>query len=96
MKISIQSIHFDASAQLESFIQKKVAKLGQYCDDIMSAEVVLKVVKPETAQNIKLLVPKSDDIFSSKVADTFEEAVDVAVDALVKQLQKMKEKMRAK
>lgn len=44
----------------------------------MSAEVVLKVVKPETAQNkeasIKLLVPKSDDIFSSKVADTFEEA----------------------
>lgn len=100
MKISIQSIHFDASTQLESFIQKKVAKLGQYCDDIMSAEVVLKVVKPETAQNkeasIKLLVPKSDDIFSSKVADTFEEAVDVAVDALVKQLQKMKEKMRAK
>ena len=66
----------------------------------MSAEVVLKVVKPETAQNkeasIKLLVPKSDDIFSSKVADTFEEAVDVAVDALVKQLQKMKEKMKAK
>lgn len=100
MKISIQSIHFDASTQFESFIQKKVAKLGQYCDDIMSAEVVLKVVKPETAQNkeasIKLLVPKSDDIFSSKVADTFEEAVDVAVDALVKQLQKMKEKMRAK
>lgn len=100
MKISIQSIHFDASTQLESFIQKKVAKLGQYCDDIISAEVVLKVVKPEVAQNkeaaIKLLVPKSDDVFSAKVADTFEEAVDMAVDALVKQLQKMKEKMRAK
>lgn len=80
--------------------RKKLRNWVQYCDDIMSAEVVLKVVKPETAQNkeasIKLLVPKSDDIFSSKVADTFEEAVDVAVDALVKQLQKMKEKMRAK
>lgn len=55
MKISIQSIHFDASAQLESFIQKKVAKLGQYCDDIMSAEVVLKVVSPRPLKIKRLL-----------------------------------------
>lgn len=100
MEIRIQAIHFDASTQLESFIQKKVVKLSQYYDDIIAAEVTLKVVKPETAQNkeagIKLLVPKTDDIFSCKIADTFEEAVDLAVDALIKQLQKMKEKSRIK
>lgn len=100
MEIRIQSIHFDASEQLEKFIQKKVEKLGRYCEDILAAEVTLKVLKPETSQNkeagIKLSVPRSEDIFSSKVADTFEEAIDAAVDALTRQLQKNKEKMRDK
>ena len=100
MEIRIQSIHFDAAAQLESFIQKKVSKLAQYHDDILSAEVSLKVIKPESSRNkeagIKLEVPKNDDVFSCKVADTFEEAVDLAVDALARQLQKIKEKSRIK
>ena len=98
--IRIQSIHFDATEQLENFIQKKIEKLNRYCDDILAAEVTLKVLKPETSQNkeagIKLLVPRAEDIFSSKIADTFEEAVDLALDALVRQLQKNKEKTRAK
>lgn len=100
MEVRIQSIHFDASTQLESFIQKKVSKLEQYYDDITVAEVSLKVVKPEVALNkeagIMLMVPKQEDLFSCKVADTFEEAVDSAVDALIKQLQKIKEKTRSK
>ena len=98
MDIKIQSIHFDATAQLQAFIEKKVNKLEKYCDEITSAEVVLKVVKPETSLNkeasIKLLVPRADDIYSQKIADTFEEAIDNAIDALVKQLQKNKEKTR--
>ena len=100
MEIRIQSIHFDATEQLENFIQKKIEKLNRYCDDILAAEVTLKVLKPETSQNkeagIKLLVTRAEDIFSSKIADTFEEAVDLALDALVRQLQKNKEKTRAK
>ena len=100
MDIKIQSIHFDATAQLQAFIEKKVNKLEKYCDEITSAEVVLKVVKPETSLNkeaaIKLLVPSADDIYSQKIADTFEEAIDNAIDALVKQLQKNKEKTRGK
>ena len=97
MEIRIQAIHFDASEKLEKFIQKKVE---QYYDGIIAVEVSLKVVKPETSQNkeagIKVLVPRNEAIFSSKVADSFEEAVDVAVEALVKQLVKSKEKMREK
>ena len=100
MEVRIQAIHFDASEKLEQFIQKKVSKLEQYYDGIIAVEVSLTVVKPETAQNkeagIKVLVPRNEAIFSSKIADTFEEAVDVAVEALVKQLLKSKEKMREK
>ncbi len=99
MEIRIQTIHFDASQQLEAFIQKKVSKLSKYLDGIQSAEVALKVVKPESAQNkeagIKLIVP-NQDFFASKISDSFEESIDEAVNALEKQLVKFKEKQRAK
>ena len=97
MEVRIQAIHFDASSQLESFITKKVSKLDQIYDGIVEADVVLRVVKPESALNkeasIKLLV-KNDELFAEKVCDTFEEAIDLVVDALAKQLGKYKEKMR--
>ena len=94
MEIKVKAIHFDATEKLEQFINKKVEKLVKHHEEITNAEVTLKVVKPETAMNkeagIKLLVPQHDDIFASKIADTFEEAVDLAVDALKRQLEKTK------
>ncbi|MBQ7162570.1 MAG: ribosome-associated translation inhibitor RaiA [Bacteroidales bacterium] len=99
MEIRIQDVHFDATEALKSFIQKKVSKLDQYYDGILSAEVTLKVVKPETAANkeaqIRLAVA-GQDLFASKTSDTFEESIDADVDALQKQLMKFKEKMRSK
>ncbi len=99
MEIRIQAIHFDATSQLEEFIQKKVRKLEQYFDGIISAEVTLKVVKPETSMNKEaaiLLQVKNGECFAEKVKDTFEESVDECVVALEKQLMKIKEKNRDK
>ena len=99
MDVRIQSIHFDASEQLQAFIQKKVSKLEKYYEDIKKVEVSLKVVKPEVAENkeagIKILIPNGE-FYASKVCDTFEEAIDLDVEALVKQLVKYKEKQRSK
>ena len=99
MEVRTQSIHFDASEQLQVFIQKKVAKLEKYYDDIKKVEVSLKVVKPETAENkeagVKVIVP-SGDFYASKICDTFEEAIDLSVEAIEKQLVKYKEKQRSK
>ncbi|MBQ4083703.1 MAG: ribosome-associated translation inhibitor RaiA [Bacteroidaceae bacterium] len=99
MKTNIQSIHFDASEQLQAFVEKKTAKLEKFFDEIDSVEVTLKVVKPETAMNkqadIRVSV-KNDSLFASKVCDTFEESVDQCVDALRIQLEKYKEKLRGK
>ena len=96
MDVRIQAIHFVASEQLEAFVQKKVAKLDQYYDGILLAEVILKVVKPEAAQNknasVKLKI-KSSELFAEKTADTFEEAIDVCTEALSKQLIKHKDKI---
>lgn len=94
MEVRIKSIHFDASEKLESFVNKKLEKLARRNEEITEAEVTLKVVKPETAMNkeagIKLVLPSCPDLFASKVADTFEEAVDLSIEALERQLEKTK------
>lgn len=96
MKVTIKAIHFDAAEKLQDFINKKAEKLGKHYEEILEMEVNLKVVKPETAMNkeagIKVLCPENNSIFASKVADTFEEAVDLCLDALKKQLEKNKNK----
>ncbi|MDR2120823.1 MAG: ribosome-associated translation inhibitor RaiA [Tannerella sp.] len=99
MEIRINAIHFDATERLEAFILKKVSKLDQYYDGIIAAEVNLRVVKPETAQNkqanIRLII-KNNDCFAEKTSNTFEESIDNAVVALEKQLLKVKKKIRTK
>jgi len=92
MEVKINAIHFDATEKLNDFINKKVDKLAKKNELVSTAEIILKVVKPETAMNkeasVRLTVPRSEDLFASKVADTFEEAIDNCMDALKKQLEK--------
>ncbi|MFO8001648.1 MAG: ribosome-associated translation inhibitor RaiA [Marinilabilia sp.] len=99
MNITIQSVHFDASERLEEFIQQKVGKLDQFSDDIINAEVILRLDKAETAENkkaeIELNLP-GDNLFAKKQSKAFEESVDLACEALRKQLMKRKEKLKAK
>lgn len=96
MEVQIKAIHFDISEKLVAFVNKKIEKLTRRYDFITDAEVNLRLVKPETAKNkeagIKLSVPGSPDLFASKVADTFEEAVDLSLEALEPQLEKAKDK----
>ena len=96
METKINAIHFDATEKLHAFINKKVDKLVKHHEEISDVEVTLKVVKPETAMNkeasVKLFVAQRDDVYASKVADTFEEAVDMCVDALKRQLERLKDK----
>lgn len=96
MEVQIKAIHFDITDKLVAFINKKVDKLTRRYENITDVEVTLKVVKPETAMNkdagIRISVPNTEDLFASKTADTFEEAVDVSLDALEKQLERLKGK----
>ncbi|MEA4916592.1 ribosome hibernation-promoting factor, HPF/YfiA family [Proteiniphilum sp.] len=95
MELTIQSVNFDATDQLKAFVEKKIKKLERFSDDIILAEVILKVVKPETAMNkdaaVKLKLRHSE-AFANKTADTFEEAIDLSVVAIEKQILKTKEK----
>lgn len=95
MEVRIQAIHFEASARLTEFINKKVERLARRFTAVTAADVTLKVVKPETAMNKEALVRLSapaGELVATKVADSFEEAIDLALDALESQLVKYKEK----
>ena len=95
MEITIHSIHFEASKQLEAFIQKKVSRLAKFNDGVSLADVTLKVVKPEASTNkdasIKLFAP-GHEFFAQEIADTFEESIDRCVEKLERQVVKVKEK----
>lgn len=94
MEVNIKAIHFDITDKLVAFVNKKIEKLARRYDVIGAVDVNLRVVKPETAMNkeagIQINIPGAD-LFASKTADSFEEAVDLALEALERQLEKKKE-----
>ena len=96
MEVRIQAIHFEISERLESFITKKIDKLVRRNENVVGADANLRVIKPETAMNkeviIKIAVPQHEDVVATKVADSFEEAVDLALEAIDRQLEKLKQK----
>lgn len=98
MNIKIQSVRFDADKKLIGYVESKVGKLNQVADDILSAEVILRIDNSDSNDNktaeISIDIPQGKDIFAKKQSKTFEESIDLATDALRRQLKKFKEKKR--
>jgi putative sigma-54 modulation protein len=99
MKITVQAIHFTADHKLLDFIQKKVDKLEQFSDQIISGEVYLKLENVDNEANkiseVKLMVA-GGTMFAKEQCKSFEEATDLAIESLKKQITKHKDKTRAK
>ena len=95
MKITVQSIRFNADKKLLNFIQKKADKLDTFYDHIISGEVYLKLENVEDEENkiteIKLSLPGSQ-VFAKEQCKSFEEATDLAMESLRKQIEKHKTK----
>ncbi|NLL29261.1 MAG: ribosome-associated translation inhibitor RaiA [Bacteroidales bacterium] len=95
MKININSVKFKTDKKLEDFIHEKIGKLYANYDNLMSADVTLRLENSSNQENkiaeIRLNVP-GNDLFAKKQCKTFEEAIDLSTDALKKQLAKNKEK----
>ena len=97
MDIKIHSIRFDADVKLLDFITSKLRKLIQYFDDIIGAEVFLRLDHSQDLENkvveIKLSLP-GNELFAKKQSKTFEESTDLCVEALRRQIMKHKTKLR--
>jgi putative sigma-54 modulation protein len=99
MKIHLTAVHFDADQKLIDYIEKKAAKLSQFFDRIIDAQVFLKLENSGQVRDkiveIKLMVP-GDTLIATEVSKTFEAATDAVVDNMKRQLSKHKEKVQAK
>lgn len=97
MDVNIKNVHFSMSEQLKNFTEKKVSKAIAKYDDVVSTNVIMKLIKPETNTNkeveIRINVPGSE-LFAKKAADSFEEAVDLTIEAIKRQLARRKEKLK--
>jgi len=97
MNIQIHSVRFDADKKLIDFVHQKLEKLLQFGEDIVNAEVYLRLDKDQERENkiseIKLELP-GGPLFAKKQSKTFEEATDEAIDALKVQITKHKQKKR--
>jgi len=98
MNIKIQSVRFDADKKLINYVESKVGKLNQVADDILGAEVILRIDNSDINENktaeIRVDIPNGSNIFAKKQSKTFEESVELATGALRRQLKKFKEKNR--
>jgi putative sigma-54 modulation protein len=98
MKVSVQSVNFNIDKELVKYIENKINTLEKFHDNILGAEVFLKVQNTSDKENkfsdVKISVPGSDLVIK-KQSKTFEEGISVSVDSLRRQLVKTKEKRRA-
>ncbi len=98
MKVSVQSVNFNIDVDLIKYIEKRVNNLEKFHDNIIGAEVFLKVQKSSEKENkiseLKINLP-GNDIIVKKQSKSFEEGVSLSVDAVKRQLLKRKEKLRA-
>lgn len=97
MNIQIHSVRFDADKKLIDFVHQKLEKLNQFGEDIVNAEVFLRLDKDEERENkvseIKLELP-GGPLFAKKQSKSFEESTDDVIEALKKQITKHKQKKR--
>jgi putative sigma-54 modulation protein len=97
MNIKIHSIHFDADQKLVGFIEGRLQKLLLFYEDIINAEVYLRLMDVEDKDNkvteVRLEIP-GKSVFAKKQSKTFEESTDNTIEALRRQLQKQKGKLK--
>jgi putative sigma-54 modulation protein len=95
MEIRTQAVNFDADVKLIEFIDKKLAKLDTFYDNIVSTDVFLKLEKTGQVQDkvveIKIKVPGST-LVAKETSKSFEESIDLGASSLRRQLIKYKDK----
>lgn len=99
MTINLQTVNFNAKPGLEEYVEKKLSKLDQYYDKIITAQVSMRVENVSEKENkfvdIRLEVP-GDNIVVKKSGQTFEECIDLSVDTLKKLIIRKKQKVTDK
>ena len=93
--MDLQTVGFNAEQDLLDYTRQKTEGLYKYYDQIVGAEVYLKLTNDEKGETkvaeIKLNIP-GNDIYADSQAEKFEGAVNATVEKLKSQIRKIKTK----
>ncbi|WP_068597326.1 ribosome hibernation-promoting factor, HPF/YfiA family [Vaginella massiliensis] len=96
MKVKFQAVNFNAKQNLEEYLEQKLSKLDNLTDQIIAADVTMKLENTSEKDNklidVRLEIP-GDDILVSKKGQSFEECIDLSMDTLKRLIIKRKEKI---
>lgn len=96
MKWDIQTVGFNADDKLVEYAKEKTLSLGRFFENIVGAEVYLKLDYNDKQENkvveIKLNIP-GNDLYADSRSDVFEGAVNQACEKLKAQISKLKTKL---
>lgn len=97
MKWDFQTVGFNAQDELVEYTKSKTEGLYKFYDQIVGAEVYLKLVQDDhdatKVAEIKLNIP-GNDLYADAKTGTFEKSVNESIDKLKSQLRKLKTKQR--
>ena len=91
--INVKSLKFDADQKLLDFVEKKVAKVEKFFDNLGDIDVTLSL-SPEPDNKCVRLQTRfpGEDLVIERHAKTFEEAVTEAVDLMKERIVRAKER----
>lgn len=96
MKMDLQTVGFNADESLTEYARTKTESLYKYFDQIVGAEVYLKLDNHDQDQTkvaeIKLNIP-GNDLYADSRSDKFEGSINDTVEKLKKQIRKLKTKL---
>lgn len=97
MKYDIQTIGFDATPQLNEFLDEQLEQVKEHHTNITGIDVYLKSVHDDEDESkiaeIKVFIP-GPSLYAEHRAETFEEAIIEASEKMKRQLKKAKEKLQ--
>ncbi len=101
MRLQLNAVKFTADQSLLTFVRAKLSKLNTFHDQIVGAEVFLKVEGPDLGKprtkimELRLTIP-GKEIFITERAGSFEIATDRLLDVLKDKLVRCKQKSTAR
>ncbi len=93
MKCSITARHFEASADLKSYIEERLDETEKFLDKNIGATVVLSVEKYRNRAEI-IIETGIKDFVSETITDDMYKSVDECLDKLKTQMRRHKEKLK--
>lgn len=97
MKINVQATNFKVDQKLVELTERKIDKLFQFYDKILTVDVVFKVENSASRLNkfaeIKIGIV-GENVVVKKICKSFEESIDLSVRAAERMLIRHKELLR--